>query len=135
MGRTETQVAIVGAGIAGLALAFDLRKKGVDLVVLEASDRAGGNIRSEQRDGYLIEWGPNGFLDSEPSTLELVSALGLEGRLAPAARVAAERFLVRDGRLRALPQSPPAFLTSDVLSLRGRPRCLPRFARCGRASG
>ena len=47
------------------------------MTVLERAARAGGNLRTERVDGYLCEWGPNGFLDNVPETLALVRALGI----------------------------------------------------------
>ncbi len=52
-------VAIVGAGVAGLTAAYRLKRRGIRVVVYEASDRAGGVIRTERREGYLAELGPN----------------------------------------------------------------------------
>ena len=74
--RTRMRVAVLGAGIAGLTTAYQLQKRGHDVVVFEARDSVGGNIRTEHRDGFTIEWGPNGFLDNEPAVLELVDELG-----------------------------------------------------------
>lgn len=112
------RVAIVGAGIAGLACAHRLAASpdGCDVVVLEASDRAGGHLRTERIDEFLYERGPNGFLDNAPDTLALVDALGLGAEVVPSQDQARRRFVFRDGRLRLLPGSPAAFLTSDVLS-------------------
>jgi len=50
---------IVGGGIAGLASAWDLRNR--DILVLEASDRLGGRIRSETRDPYWLNLGAHVF--------------------------------------------------------------------------
>jgi oxygen-dependent protoporphyrinogen oxidase len=124
-----TRVAIAGGGIAGLALAHALEKRGsrelgVEVVVLERDDRAGGNLRSERHEGYLFEWGPNGFLDSVPETLELVRELGLEPRLMRAHPRAQKRFVFRNGRLHALPLGPAGFLASRLLSWPGKLRIL-----------
>ena len=124
MAEERTNVVVVGGGIAGLALGFHLLRHDVAVRVLEASARPGGNIRSEPRDGYLCEWGPNGFLDNEPATLRLVDALGLGEALAPSSDLTRLRWIVRDGRLRLLPTRPPEFLKSDVLSAAGRLRVL-----------
>ena len=70
MEPSHTQVAIVGGGIAGLALGFHLQRAGVDAQVFEARERTGGNIRSEARKGYLCEWGPNGWLDNDSRELK-----------------------------------------------------------------
>ena len=127
------KIAVVGAGIAGLATAFEVIRRGgasIDVAIFEAADRAGGNLRTERLDGYTCEWGPNGFLDSAPETLALVDALGLRDRVLVSTDAARRRFLYRRGRLVALPESPPAFLASPLLSPAGRLRVLAEpFAR------
>jgi oxygen-dependent protoporphyrinogen oxidase len=135
VGVTHTQVAIVGAGLSGLALGYHLRRAGVDVCVLEARDRAGGNIRSERHDGYLCEWGPNGFLDNEPASLRLVDALGLGERLVKASDAFGTRWVVRNGKPRALPRTPLEFLRSDVLSTRAKARVLLEWAQPARRDG
>jgi oxygen-dependent protoporphyrinogen oxidase len=117
-------VAIVGGGIAGLAIAHALRRRapGLEVVVLEAASRAGGNIRSEREEGFLCEWGPNGFLDSVPETLALADDLGLGSRVLPSDDRARRRFVFRRGRLHELPGGPAAFLGSGLLSWRGKLR-------------
>jgi oxygen-dependent protoporphyrinogen oxidase len=113
------RVVIVGGGISGLALAFRLEQRhpGLDAVVLEERERPGGKIDTADRDGFRVEAGPNGFLDSKPATLDLCRDLGLGERLIAASEAARRnRFLLLDGRLRALPVGLVAFLLSDVLS-------------------
>lgn len=129
---TRTPIAIIGAGITGLAAAEWLaRDHGIDdAIVLEASDRAGGKIRTELEAGHTVEWGPQGFLDNAPDTLELARAIGLGDALVPAADASGDRFILRGGRLRAVPTSPVAFATSDLLPLSGRLRVFGEpFAR------
>ena len=112
------RVAVIGGGIAGLAVAHALRRGApeAEVTVFEAASRPGGNIQSERTFGYLCEWGPNGFLDSVPETLELVSELGLEGHLHQSDERARRRFIFRNGRLHELPAGPSAFLASRLLS-------------------
>ncbi len=119
---TNMSIAIIGAGHSGLTLAWGLRSRGRDVVLLEAGPRLGGNIETRERDGFLIEAGPNSFLDKEPATRELAAALGLEGRIRPGEASAKRRYLYTRGRLRLVPSSPPAFLRSDVLPLGARLR-------------
>jgi len=118
------RVVVVGGGIAGLATAHALGRRDADLdvVVLESAPRCGGNIRSEWLEGYLCEWGPNGFLDSVPETLALVRDLGLEGRVQKANHAARRRFIFRDGRLHTVPTGPGAFLATGLLSWPGKLR-------------
>ncbi len=126
------RLVIVGAGVAGLATAFCVRRRleagdlpgwsPADVVVLEAAPRTGGFCVTEAADGYLLDWGPNGFLDSEPATLRLVDELGLRDRLRAATDAAADRYLFLRGRLRPIPLKPGAFLRSDLLSWRAKLR-------------
>ena len=82
-------------------------------MIFEASSRAGGKIRSEVDGGYTVEWGPQGFLDNAPDTLALSSILDLEDDLIRADEAAADRFILRQGKLRRVATSPVAFLTSS----------------------
>lgn len=117
------RIAVVGAGISGLVTAHHLRRR-AEVVVFEAGERVGGNIRTESFAGCRVEWGPNGFLDNEPATLELVDELGLSARRVQARSEAQIRYVWRNGRLRELPSSPPRFLLSDCLPLPARLRVL-----------
>ncbi|AKU90266.1 protoporphyrinogen oxidase [Vulgatibacter incomptus] len=109
------RVAIVGGGISGLALAERLAAAGAEPLVLEADDRAGGKIATRRKDGFLLEAGPNGFLDKEPATLELASRIGLRDSLRQAETAAKRRWVFVRGALREVPSTPPAFLRSDIL--------------------
>ena len=129
---THTRIAIIGAGITGLATAewLSIDHRIDDVLVIEDSHRAGGKIRTDLDAGHTVEWGPQGFLDNAPDTLELAKAIGLEESLVPAADASGDRFILRGGRLRAVPTSPAAFATSDLLPLGGRLRVFGEpFAR------
>jgi oxygen-dependent protoporphyrinogen oxidase len=76
-----TQVAVVGAGITGLAAAWELKRGGVEPVVFESEPRAGGAIVTERRDGFLVEGGPDGFLAAEPEIPLLADEIGIADRL------------------------------------------------------
>src|SRR5437868_2541514 len=117
------KVVIIGAGISGLSLAYRLQQAlpDADITVLEHSSRPGGTIWTEERDGFRIEIGPNGFLDTKPSTVQLCEDLGLGGRLVAASEESARnRYLFLDGRLEPLPNSLGSFLRSPLLSWRGK---------------
>ncbi len=124
------RVVVVGGGISGLATAYRLVEGAktaalpLALTVLEAEPRAGGKIVTERREGFTVEGGPNGFLDGKPETLRLARDLGLGERLLPSSDAARKRFVFRHGTLHALPESPPAFFRSQLMSLRGRLRIL-----------
>lgn len=112
---THVPALIVGAGISGLVCAHALQKTGVNVLVAEASERTGGLIRSERRDGYLVELGPQSFSSTAPLR-ELCRELGIAEQLV-AAPPRAPRYLLIDGRLRAVPLSPPAFFCSSLFSV------------------
>ena len=111
---------VVGAGLSGLAAAFDLSRRGVDVDLLEASDRAGGVVGTVERGGFLFETGPNTVQATSEAFRRLCGDLGIAGRLIATTSAADERYLFLDGRLQKLPSSPPAFLLSPVLSVRAR---------------
>jgi len=74
-------VAVVGAGLAGLAAAWELREGGADTILLDAGRRPGGMIVTEQRGGFVVEGGPDGFLAAEPDIQDLARAVGIGDRL------------------------------------------------------
>lgn len=111
---THVPVLVVGAGISGLVCAYALRKAGVDARIVEATERPGGLIRSERRDGYLLELGPQSF-SSTAQILDLCRELGMQEQVVEAPS-RAPRFLLLNGQLRAVPLSPPAFFASSLFS-------------------
>jgi protoporphyrinogen oxidase len=76
-----TQVGIVGAGITGLAAAWELKQQGIEPLLFESEARPGGVIFTERRDGFLIEGGPDGFLAAEPEIPRLAAEAGIADRL------------------------------------------------------
>lgn len=117
----DCDIAVLGAGIAGLVAGEALQRGGRDVIVLDGDERAGGVIRSETIAGAVVEWGPQSFLGT-PALASLVSELGL---VIDTASVAAKRrYVVRDGRLSDVPMSPSGLLKTDLLSFRGKLRML-----------
>ena len=122
------KIVIIGGGISGLATAWLLRSKAeaagkeLHLTLLEKEERPGGKIRSIKADGYTCEWGPNGFLDSKPQTLDLCRAIGVENRLHRSNDNARKRFIFSGGELHQLPDGGPAFLRSRLISWPGKLR-------------
>ncbi|CAN5714025.1 protoporphyrinogen oxidase [soil metagenome] len=115
-------IAIIGAGISGLALAHQLAARDRAFIVLEASDRVGGVMRSGRVDGHLLEWGPQ-RARLTADFRALLDDLDLHDQLITAP-TGLPLYVFRNGALRRVPFSPSAFLTSDILSLRGKLRLL-----------
>ena len=108
---------VLGAGISGLVAAFGLKERGAKVELLEAAPRAGGVIGTRHRNGALVEHGPNSTLDTSPLINELLDRLGIRGERIATTAVAATRFIVREGKLVALPTTPGAFFTTPAFSL------------------
>jgi protoporphyrinogen/coproporphyrinogen III oxidase len=106
---------VVGGGVSGLVCAYSLRKAGIDTQLLEASSRPGGVIRSERRDGFLLELGPQSFSGTAP-LLELCRGLGIDGQLVQAPP-RTPRYVLVGGALRKVPLSPRAFFASSLFSI------------------
>jgi oxygen-dependent protoporphyrinogen oxidase len=129
------RVVVVGGGISGLAAAWRLREAGHAVTLLEAEDRVGGKVHSERIDGFLVEHGPNGVLDSRPAFRALAQSLGIAHRILPANAEAAHRFLFLRGGLRALPEGPGGLFSRDLMSPVGWARLLAEPFVPGRKPG
>ena len=97
-----SKVVVVGGGIAGLAAAYELHRRRIPFVLLEASGRAGGVILSEQVDGFTIDGGPDSLLVQKPEGIQLCNELGLGERLI-ATKPPRIAFIQRGGVLHPLP--------------------------------
>lgn len=120
----ETDVTVVGGGLSGLATAHYVAGTGLDVHVLEKSKRTGGTIETRTEDGFLVDCGPNSALDTTPLLGEMFGSLGILEARRYAADSAKNRYIVRGGRLRTLPMSPPSFLTSRLFSASAKWRLL-----------
>ena len=115
-------IAVVGAGLTGLALAHELARREVEHVVFEAADRPGGVIRSRRVEGRLLEFGPQrGRMTS--GLAALIADLGLE-REALYAPEGLPLFVYAEGALREVAFDARSLLTGDLLSLPGKLRLL-----------
>lgn len=118
----DADVIVAGGGISGLACAWGLQQQGARVLVLEAGPHAGGCIATVRDRGCLLETGPNSALETTPLIQPLLEALGIAGARIPARPEARNRYILREGRLNALPLSPLAFLTSPLFSMRAKLR-------------
>jgi phytoene dehydrogenase-like protein len=69
----KPSITIIGAGISGLSVGLHLHREGFSVKIIEASDRAGGRIKTDSVDGFRLDRGFQVLLTSYPEA----NALGL----------------------------------------------------------
>jgi oxygen-dependent protoporphyrinogen oxidase len=111
--KNSTDIAIIGAGISGLSLAYFLKRKGLKVQLLEKSDRVGGAINTLKEDGYLFEAGPNTVQESSEAFIELSNDLKLNTTRSN--EFASNRFILTKGGLKKVPLGPKAAIKSDLI--------------------
>lgn len=109
-------VVVVGGGIAGLTAAWELSQAGLDVKVIEESPKAGGNISTVGAENYRMESGPHSFMGSAENVWRLLEGMGIDGDVQAAAAVSNNRYILRDGKLHALPTGAWAFVSTGLLS-------------------
>jgi oxygen-dependent protoporphyrinogen oxidase len=110
--------AVAGAGITGLAAAFELvtSAPGAEVVILEASDRAGGKILTTTVAGRPVDAGADAFLARHPAGVALARDVGLGERLVSPASTRA--LVALDGQLRPFPTDTLLGVPTDLLAAR-----------------
>jgi len=132
LGRRK--VAVIGGGVTGLTAAYYLQKKAqlnnlpVDVVLIESSLRLGGKIQTLRKDGFIVERGPESFLDYKNSVRELAKDLGIEEQMVP--NNDGQTYVAVGSNLYPIPNllmfggalEVSSFITSGLLSLSGKLR-------------
>lgn len=120
----QVTVGIIGAGLTGLTVAAALRRDGIDCVVWEQSSRPGGAIRSQHRQGFLVEEGPNSMLVKTPRVNDWLNTLDLGTQQVSASEKSNKRFIVRSGKAEAMPAGLLAAIRTPLYSARAKLRIL-----------
>ncbi|AXT85381.1 protoporphyrinogen oxidase [Aeromicrobium sp. A1-2] len=111
------RVAVVGGGMAGLAAAYELASSGADVVILEGSDRLGGKLRLGSVGDLTLDLGAESILARRPEGLDLIAAVGLDGKMVNPHTITASIWT--HGELRPMPATVmgiPADLTELAAS-------------------
>lgn len=119
----KTETLVLGAGISGLSAAYELHKQNRDFLILEKDNRAGGVIDSFEKDGLVLERGPNSLVATE-EIMEVCRELGLEDQIVYALPSGKIRQILWNDRLHTLKPSPSTLFTTKLLSSRGKIRAL-----------
>jgi oxygen-dependent protoporphyrinogen oxidase len=141
------RIIVVGGGISGLAAAHRLAELtavnpiGLEIALLEASERLGGCISTERVGDFLVEAGPDSLISEKPWALDLCERLGIGARLVSTNPARQGISVVHHGRLEPLPEgfllmAPTRlrpFISTRLFSVRGKLRMagelfLPRRA-------
>ena len=118
------QTCILGSGICGLVSAWKRELAGNEVTILDSANRPGGIIESQKSDGFLMDYGPNTLSLRLTKTEEMLRETGILEHAIDANPEANKRFIVRGGKLVALPNGFPSFLTTPFLSFQGKLRVL-----------
>ncbi len=116
------KIAVIGAGISGLSTAHFLKKGGAEVTVLEKNAGPGGTIGTKFVEGYLVENGPNSTSETNFVIDELLSDLSISGEKVYADEASKFRFILRNGKLYALPSGPGSFISTRLWTLGGKLR-------------
>ncbi|SFL39943.1 oxygen-dependent protoporphyrinogen oxidase [Gracilibacillus orientalis] len=128
------KITVIGGGIAGLTAAYYLDQKIKDqnldykVQLLEASNRLGGKINTERRDGYTIERGPDSFLIRKQSAERLARNVGIGDKLVK--NGTGKSYILVGDQLHSMPQGSfmgiptqiRPFLASSLFSVTGKLR-------------
>ena len=116
------KVAVIGGGISGLSVAHFLKKGGAEVVVLEKNSYPGGTIGSKVVDGYLVENGPNSTSETNLVIDEMLDDIEIRQEKVYADENAKYRFILRGGKLHALPSGIASFISTKLWTTSGKLR-------------
>lgn len=130
----QKRILIVGGGITGLTAAFYLQKEiqasqlPYEVKLVEASHRVGGKVKTYKRDGFVIEQGPDSFLERKKPAVKLVENLGIQDQLVR--NGTGQSYILVDHKLHKMPKGSfmgipmqkRQFLFSGIASWKGKAR-------------
>ena len=114
--KNNYQVIVIGAGIAGLVAAYELRKEGIDVVILESSGKSGGRMATEKYHNRIIDTGAQFLSSGYPIISGLIKEFEIESEFAPTSPYCS---IVKNGKPRTFRYDRPfSLLFSGLLSLK-----------------
>ena len=114
---TSAAIAIIGGGISGLSAAWTLHQRGIPYCLLEAGASLGGVIRTEEKDGFILEGGPDSILAQKPEGVGLCRELGLGDRLIPTNPALRAVYILHRGKLHPLPEGMMLAVPTRILPM------------------
>lgn len=123
------RIIIIGGGITGLSACWyleSLAESKVDITLIEASDTLGGKMQTSQvkmdSGKIIIDAGPELFVTRKPEAWNLSIELGLEDQIIDPGSETRNMYVLYGGKPKKIPLSPTAFVSSDLLSIKGKLR-------------
>ncbi|WP_071459086.1 protoporphyrinogen oxidase [Bacillus massilinigeriensis] len=139
MSQRNKKVVVIGGGITGLTAAYYLQKQAreyglpLDVTLVEASHQVGGKMRTVVKDGFVIERGPDSFLERKESAGRLAREVGLGDKIVNNS-AGKSYVLVRDrlhpmpgGSIMGIPTEIGPFVTTKLFSWSGKFRAAADF--------
>ncbi|TYS15911.1 protoporphyrinogen oxidase [Rossellomorea vietnamensis] len=135
----KQKVVIIGGGITGLTSAYYLQKEAektgrpLEIKLIEASHRLGGKIQTVTRDGFIIERGPDSFLERKTSAAKLSKEVGIDNDLVNNSTgksyvlVNEELHAMPGGSVMGIPTQMAPFVTTGLFSMQGKARAAADF--------
>lgn len=123
----KRDIIVIGAGVTGMTCAFELKLKGRDVMILEAQDRVGGQIKTVKDGNFVFETGPNTGVVKHPEVAELFEQLEGKCELETALESSKKRLIWKGDKFHALPSglgsaiSTPLFTLKDKFRILGEP--------------
>ena len=115
------RVAIIGGGISGLTVGYDLAKAGFDCTLIESRPRLGGVIQTARVESCIVEDGPDSFLAQKPWALELIRELGIEDQIIGSNDHLRKTFVLRAGNLVPLPEGVQFMVPTKIAPMLATP--------------
>lgn len=125
------RVIVIGAGVSGLACAkrlLDLAKEkglALELNVLDGAPKAGGTLSTVEKNGFLMEEGPDCFITEKPAALKLCEELGIQDQLIRTNAELKQSFIQKSDRLHPIPEGFYMLAPSRLMPLMTTPLLSP----------
>jgi protoporphyrinogen/coproporphyrinogen III oxidase len=132
---TKAATIVIGAGIAGLTAAFQIKKAGQDVLVLDMNNYVGGRMANVEWEGFLVDIGAKFVTTADKSLLDMVDELGLTDQMVSSDE-GLRITIYRDGKLHSANfLSIPSYFGWSGVSLKARLamlKLLPHFLQVGK---
>lgn len=126
---------VIGAGISGLAAAYQIKKAGVDVLVLDQNNYVGGRMANVDWEGFMVDIGAKFVTTADKSLMDMVKEVGLDGQMVKSDE-GLTITIYRDGKLHSANfLSIPSYFRWSGVSFKARLamlKLLPYFLKLGK---